>query len=426
MQLRAARTGSLGGLDDGVHDNPRQMRILILTQHFAPEVTAARARVEAFAAGLAAREHEVEVICAVPNHPEGIVHPEFRHRAIVRAEQDGYRVKYVWVRASPKKSVRNRLLLYATFAASATLAGALTRRPDVVLASSPPLPVGAAAAAVAARHRVPWVLDVRDLWPEAAVALGELPDGRAARAAERLERWLYKSAAAITTVTAPFCDDITERGVDADKVTLIPNGTTRQWLDAGELDADRVAADLPGDRFVWAYGGNLGLAQGLDAAIDAAADLGSDYQLLLIGDGPLRSQLEERAAELPDGLVDIRGLVQPDVAARTLRAADALLVPLDARPALRKFVPSKLFDCAALGRPVIVSAAGEASRIAAEAGAGLTVPPSDPVALADAVRALRDDPALRDRLSAAGRELARAYLRDRGVDRLDALLRSLA
>jgi colanic acid biosynthesis glycosyl transferase WcaI len=402
------------------------MRVLILSQHFAPEVTAARARVEAFAAGLAVRGHDVEVICAVPNHPEGVVHPEFRRRAIVKAERDGYRVKYVWVRASPKKSVRNRLLLYGTYAASSALAGAAASRPDVVLASSPPLPVGAAAAAVAARHRVPWVLDVRDLWPEAAVALGELPDGRAARAAERLERRLYRSAAAITTVTEPFREDIAARGVSLDKVTLIPNGTTQQWLDAGELEPDRAAADLPSNRFVWAYGGNLGLAQGLDAAVEAAAKLGEDFQLLLIGDGPLRSRLEERAEELPAGSVAIRGLVQPDVAARLLRAADALLVPLDARPALRKFVPSKLFDYAALGRPVIVSAAGEASRIATEAEAALTVAPGDPAALAAAVRRLHDDPALGARLGTAGRKLARAYIRDRGVERLDTLLRSVA
>ncbi len=401
------------------------MRVLILSQHFAPEVTAARARVEAFAAGLAARDHQVEVICAVPNHPEGIVYPEFRRRAIIRRALDGYRVSYVWVRASPKKSVRNRLLLYGTYAAGGALAGALARRPDVVLASSPPLPVGAAAALVAARHRVPWVLDVRDLWPEAAVALGEIPEGRAARAAERLERRLYRSATAITTVTEPFRDDIAAKGVEVDKVTLIPNGTTQAWLDAGELAPDRAAANLPSGSFVWAYGGNLGLAQGLDAAIDAAAELGDGFQLLLIGDGPLRARLENRAAELPPGSVAIRGLVQPDVAARLLRAADALLVPLDARPALRKFVPSKLFDYAALGRPVIVSAAGEASRIAAEAGAGLTIAPGDPVALAAAVRRLRDEPSLGESLSAAGRGLARAYLRDRGVDRLDALLRSV-
>jgi colanic acid biosynthesis glycosyl transferase WcaI len=402
------------------------MRILILSQHFAPEVTAARARVEAFAGGLAARDHEVEVICAVPNHPEGIVHPEYRRRAIVRSERDGYRVKYVWVRASPKKSVRNRLLLYATYAASGTLAGAATRRPDVVLASSPPLPVGAAAAAVATRHRVPWVLDVRDLWPEAAIALGELPEGRAARAAERLERGLYRSAAAITTVTEPFREDIAARGVDPGKVTLIPNGTTQEWLDAGERKADRTGAELPADRFVWAYAGNLGLAQGLDAALDAAERLGDGFQLLLIGDGPLRERISQRAAELPEGSVVIRGLVQPEIAARWLRASDALLVPLDARPALRKFVPSKLFDYAALGRPVIVSAAGEASRIATEADAGLIVPPGDPAALADAVRRLRDTQGLAERLSRAGRELARLYLRDRGVERLEAVLRTIS
>src|SRR5688500_973864 len=161
------------------------MRILIFTQHFAPEVTAARVRLEAFAKGLAECDHDVEVVCAVPNHPEGIVRPEFRGGVTVRRTMDGVKVRYVWVRASPRKTAVNRVLLYGSYAAMATVVGSTVRRPDVVLASSPPLPVAAAGALVAARHRVPWVFDVRDLWPEAAIALGELSDGRVARLVER-------------------------------------------------------------------------------------------------------------------------------------------------------------------------------------------------------------------------------------------------
>ncbi len=162
------------------------MRVLLFTQYFTPEVTAARARLQAFAEGLAARGHEVEVVCEVPNHPEGIVR-RVPGRALARPV-GRLRVNYVWVRARPEKNFVNRVLFYGTYAASATAAGLALRRPDVVLASSPPLPAGAAAAAVAAGRRAPFVLDVRDLWPEAAVILGELSDPRVIRLAERLER----------------------------------------------------------------------------------------------------------------------------------------------------------------------------------------------------------------------------------------------
>jgi glycosyltransferase involved in cell wall biosynthesis len=402
--------------------DPVQVRAIILTQHFTPEVTAARTRLEAFAEGLAARGHEVEVICEVPNHPEGVIRPGYRHRAVVRRTLDGFRVKYVWVHARPTKSFRNRVLFYGTYAAMASVVGAVARRPDVILASSPPLPTGAAAALVATRHRVPWVLDVRDLWPEAAVILGELRGARAIALAERLEARLYRSAAAITTTTEPFRRRIAGHLDDPGKVELVPNGTTRAWLAAGEADADPAALRLPADRFVWLYAGNLGVAQGLDSAIEAARLLGDGFQLLLLGDGPRRERLQAQAAVLPAGAVAFHGLVQPDIAARYMRAADALLVPLDARPELEQFVPSKLFDCCAVGRPVILAARGEAPRLAADADAALVVPPGDPVALADAVRRLLDEPRLAGRLSEAGRSFAAGYLREDQIQKLEGIL----
>lgn len=402
------------------------MRVLLLSQHFTPEVTAARARVHAFAAGLAQRGHDVQVIAEVPNHPGGVVHDGYGGALLAdHRELDGFRVTYVRVRARPEKTTRNRLLFYGSYAASATLAGFAARRPDVVLASSPPLPVGAAAAAVAARHRVPWVFDVRDLWPEAAVVLGELSGARAIRAAERLESFLYRSAGAIVTVTEPFRAKIAEQ-VEAERVHVIPNGTTQAWLDAGEAAPDRAAAGLPDDRFVWMYAGNFGLAQGLETAIQAARLLGDGFRLVLLGGGPERARLGELASELPAGTVEFREPVQPEVAARQMRAADALLVSLGAQPELAKFVPSKLFDCAALRRPVILAAAGEAPRIAEDASAALVIAPGDPAALADAVRRLRGDSAAGERLAAAGAELASRYLRERQIEGLERILADAA
>ena len=149
------------------------------------------------------------------------------------------------------------MLLYGSYAAMATVVGSALRRSGVVFASSPPLPVGVAAALAAAR---PWVFEVRDLWPEAAMILGELSDGRLARLAGRLERRPYDSAEAIVTVTEPFRHDITQRTRDPGKITVIMNGTTQNWLDTGAIEVDRAPLALPKDRFIWAYAGNLGLA----------------------------------------------------------------------------------------------------------------------------------------------------------------------
>lgn len=400
------------------------MRVLILTQYFTPEIGATSTRLHTFAAGLARRGHDVEVVAELPNHPQGVVQPGFAGRQLVRRRLDGFRATHVYVRTRPDKTSRDRMLFYATYAASAVAYGAWAGRPDVVLASSPPLPVGAAAAAIARRHRVPWVLDVRDLWPIAAVALGEIGPGRALAFAERLERFLYRDAAAVTTVTRPFQDHIEALAPAAD-VHLVPNGTTRFWLDAASVPGDRAAARLDAGVFTWTFAGNVGLAQGLDAAVEAAALLGPGFRLVILGAGAARPGLEALAAERAPGLVEFRDQVPPEDAVTVLRASDALLVSLADSPDLASFVPSKLFDFCAVGRPVVLAAAGESRRWAEGEGAVLAVPPGDPRALADALRRLRAEPATAARLVDAGRSFAEANLRERHLDRVESLLAGL-
>lgn len=397
------------------------MRILIVSQYFSPEVTAASLRLGTFAEGLAALGHEVEVISEVPSHPEGVIAPGFGGHAVVKREVDGYRVRHVWVWARPSKGFRTRLMSYGTFTAMATLVGSAIRRPDVVLATSPPLPAGAAGAALAFRHRVPWVLDVRDLWPEVAVALGELGEGRALAIAERLERKLYRSASAITVTTEPFRDYIAARGARG-PIEVVPNGTTREWLEVGRSEPEREATELPEDRFVWTYAGNLGIAQGLETAIEAAAILGEGFQLQMVGAGAAREQLEQEASSTEAGNVVFRGPVELDRAAQIMRASDALLVSLADNAALDRCVPGKLYNSGAVRRPVVVSAAGETRKQSEAAGAALTVTPGDAQGLAEAVRSLRDDPDLAGRLVEGGERLAAANLREDALERLSSLL----
>lgn len=400
------------------------LRVLVLTQHYAPEITAARYRVEAFVERLVAHGHEVDVICPVPNHPEGFVEPGFRRRLVLRRRLAGATVRYVWVKPARKKTAAARLTYYASYAALSVGFAAASTHPDVVFASSPPLSVGAAGRAAAALRRAPWILDIRDLWPLAAELIGEVSDPRVLRMASRLERSLYRSADLITAATRPFVSSIRTAVDDPSKVALLPNGTTREWLAAGELEVDRAELGLAEDRFVWTYAGNLGPSRQLEVTLEAAAILGDGFQLVLIGGGGARSQLADRAATLAPGQVKMLGLMPAERAAIHLRASDALLVPQQA--SLGDFVPSKLYDCSAVGRPLIVAADGETLRLASEAGVGVGVAPADVEAMAAAVRGLRDDPGGAAAMGARGRKFAHEYLRERQGDHLVEMIEELA
>ena len=398
------------------------MRILIAGQYFTPEVTACATRLHGFASGLARRGHQVEVVSEVPSHPEGVIAPGYGGKIVDRREMDGFHVNYVWVWTTTSKATRARLWNYATYAISATVAGAFRGSVDAIVASSPPLTVGSAGAALAMRHRVPWILDVRDLWPDVALMVEQVGEGRMVSAARRLERRLYGSARTITTVTEAFKREIESRG-GAGKTELLRNGAAAEFLRAGELPRDPSAIDGSDGVFTWTYAGNLGLAQGLESAIEAARLLGDGFRLLLVGEGPRRDALRDLAAGLPSGQVKLRPPVPPAEAAVIMRASDALLVSLAAMPGLDAFVPSKLFDCCAVARPVLLAAEGEVVRLAEDVT--VSVPPGDAESLAAAVRKLRDDDSRAEEIAGRGRSFAEANSRERGVERLEELLTAM-
>ena len=399
------------------------MRVLVVTQHFAPEVTAASFRLGAFVEVLRERGHTVEVVCPVPNHPEGVVAPAYRGRPIFiePASGSGGSVRRVAIFTRPTKSTRVRLATYASFTAAAALAGAAIRKADVVLASSPPLTVGAAGMLLAARHRCSLVFDVRDLWPESAVALGEVSEGRMLDAAERLERTIYARSRLIVTANDAFSRYVRALAPASAEVETVTNGTTEAWMRAGEATVPRSEVGLPEDRFVLAYAGNLGLAQAVEVAIEAIAELDDSFHLEIVGAGPRREELVETAQRLAPGRVGFRGLVEPSEAARILRAADALLVA----ERQDKTVSAKLYDYSALGRPIIAVAQGELESIVRRERIALHVPLGDPRGVRDAVARLRDDPNEARQLVARARRFAERHLRSAQAARLAAMIERL-
>lgn len=391
------------------------LRVAIVSQYFPPEPGATQNRLGTFADGLARRGHDVTVICEQPNHPAGIFHPGFGGRPVMTERRLGVVVRRLWVVTSAQKTTMRRLGFYTSFAvaAGATLLGSAPF--DAVFASSPPLPGAFAAGAVAHLRDMPFVLDVRDLWPAAAEALGELSNQRAIAALERAERWLYCASAAVTATTRPFCAHI-DRVAGRSVSVHLPNGA---------LDALIALPPTPPptEPFIVGYTGNLGIAQGLGIVFDAAERLrGEDIRFLVVGDGPLSTELREERDRRGLDTVDIRPAVPVSEIAKVMQDCNALLVPLRAHPLLADFVPSKLYDAMAIGRPAIVAADGEAAALVRDCGAGIAIPPEDGAALADAIRGLARDPQRAAALGEAGRHAAREHARSRQIERLEQTL----
>ena len=406
---------------DDVGRTERSLRILLLSQYFPPEVGATQSRMQAFAEHLAARGHEVTVICEFPNHPHGVIPREYRGHIYEDDRSNPYRVLRVWVKASEEKTQRTRMAFYLSYMALATTMAAVVGRSDVVVATTPPLFTGAAGLALARLNRAPFVLDVRDLWPAAAVSLMQISDGASLKLAEWLERRLYRDAAAVVAVTRPFCAHIDAIRRAGPATTLIPNGTLELFLEARAGDG-RVALGAADGDFVVTFAGTHGIAQGLDSVVEAAARLDREARFVFVGDGPLKEPLVQLAREREATNVVFHPQVPLEATPPLLAASDALLVPLSKHPTFRDFVPSKLIDAMGVGRPVLLSAAGEAARILERAGAGIVVAPEDPVDLVRAVRWLRANPDEAAAMGRRGREFAKTRLRSVQAERLEQLL----
>ena len=387
------------------------MRIVFLTHYYPPEAGAPQTRISALAAGLVRRGHDVTVHTGFPHYPAGRVQPPYRNRPLLRETgAGGEQVVRSAIYATPNEGFARRLLNHSSLCASALATAPAAGPADVVVVESPPLFLAAAGAAYAALKRAPLVVNVADRWPASAVELGALRDPRAVAAAEALERWIYRRAAAVTVPT---------RGLERALEPLAPGRVERLGpaVDVSRFRSEPPPGDGPPLRVL--YAGTVGLAHGIDTLIEAAAAAGPDVvQVTIAGGGAEAARL---ARSLPENVRPL-GIVAPARVPALYADADAGVVILRDRPIFAGALPTKLLEGMAAGRPVVVSARGEAAELITEAGAGLAVAPEDPVALAGAFARLATDAGLRARLGAAGRAAAAGFDREASVTGWEALL----
>jgi glycosyltransferase involved in cell wall biosynthesis len=265
--------------------------------------------------------------------------------------------------------------------------------------------------------RKPFILEIRDLWPEAIVSVGLLePGALVTRILERIELFLYRKADCVIPVTEGARDDMIRRGIDPEKIHTVRNGANLSHFSPGPRDNTvRIRFGLA-DKFVVAYVGTHGMAHALECALEAADRLRNreDIHFLFVGEGAEKPKLIALAEDrrLPNiTFVDHQPKAMMPL---FLCAADTCLVPLRKHKLFEGTVPSKIFEAMASGRPILLGVQGEAEEIVTDAKAGIPVEPENPVALAKAILRLADDPALGRELGESGVEYVHAHF-DRTV-----------
>jgi len=381
------------------------LKILVLTQYFAPEIGASQVRLASFCRELADAGHSVEIVTAMPHHPAGRIFPEYRGKLYCRENWEGLTVHRVWLYAGNSSNLK-RLLNYASFCLTCLFGLARAGKPDYVFVDSPPLFLGVPGWMAAKFWRVPLLFNVADLWPDSVRDLGVMNDGVLLKLAYRLERWIYRNATSVTAVTEGIRTSLlgTKR-LPPEKVMFLPNGVDTKLFKPGPPDELlKARLGLAGKKIVL-YAGNHGYAGAVEQVLYAANCLRDEPSLhfLLIGEGPEKRKLIDLAASLNLSNVTFHDQVPLAIMPTFLSISDLAVVTLRKSQVMAGARPAKSFVMMAGGKPVVLSAEGEAARLIEAAGSGVVVPPEDFEAIAEAIRELMHDPDRASQMGANGR-----------------------
>lgn len=406
------------------------MKILFLSHYFPPEVNAPATRTLEHCRQWVANGHDVTVITCAPNHPHGKVYPGFRNRLVHREEVDGIRVIRVWTFISANRFIFRRTTNYVSFMLSAVVASIFVQRPDVVITTSPQFFNGLAGIVVKALRNIPWVLEIRDLWPDSIFELGALQARPVKRALYALEAFAYRFCDRLVVVTDAFKQRIQDKGVDSGKISVIKNGVDLNFFDAQtQASAVEVHQHAFDGKFVVAYFGTHGLAHKLESVLAAANRLRdrTDIIFLLVGDGAERPKLVKMRDRM--GLSNVVMLDQrPKAEMPALwRLAGVSVIPLKKTDVFTTVIPSKIFESMAMRRPILLAVDGEARALVERAQAGVFVDPENDALLAQQIVSLADDPRRCAALGEAGRRYVEQHFdRTDLARRFEMLLESLA
>jgi glycosyltransferase involved in cell wall biosynthesis len=363
----------------------------------------------------------VTVLTGFPNQPNGVVPSEYRKkmwRLIMREDYQGIHVERTWLAPFPNRKPWERILNYSSYMVSAAVRGTFLERPDVVIATSPQLLTGLAGWWIARVKGVPFVFEVRDLWPEGLTgALGKEEDTWMYRMVGAIASFLYRHSDHIVVVTPAFRTHLAECwGVPLEKMSTVMNGVETEFFQPGAPDGEgarvRRQFDLDG-RFVVLYIGTIGNCHGLTTMVEAARKMQQvrpNVLFLIVGDGAERALVQQAGSDA--GVTNLRftGPQTREMVAPLIRTSDVCLVLLKRSDVFTKVIPTKMLEFMSCARSFVLGVEGQAQEIVERAGAGLCIPPEDADALVAVIDRLYADPALCEELGRKGRDYVVRYM----------------
>ena len=397
------------------------MNILFLSHYYSPEGNAPATRVSALAERWAKAGHEVTVITCAPNVPNGVVYDGYKNRWCQKETLNGVTVVRVWTYLAANKGAVKRMFNFVTYFTSAVYRSLLLKRHDVVIATSPQIFCGYAGVWVHRLRRVPFILEIRDIWPESMGAVGAKIPRPAYMMLEGVERAMYGAADHIVTVGKGYVEKLRERKVPDDKMSVIMNGTDLETFSPRPPNKDLLAKYGLEDKFVISYIGTVGMACGLEVVLEAAEKLACDggaaareIVFVIVGDGASRVELAEFAKA--KGLTNVIFTGRQPKASMPdwVASSGANLVHLRKTELFTTVMPSKIFESAGCARPVIMGVDGFAKKLVMDAGAGVSMEPGNADELVACALKLARDKALCEKLGRNGYEnIAKVHNRDK-------------
>lgn len=367
------------------------MKILIVTQHFPPERGAVR-RLFEFARHFARNGHDVSVMTAIPNYPDGIVPPKYRGSFFYIEEMEGVKVYRNWVLAASNRYPGKRMVGFVIFLLTSLINSfRIKTKFDLILASTPPVTSPLVGWLLSKIRRTKLVIEIRDLQPESAEDFGNLNRSLFTRGLKKLMHWLYRRADIVVPVTNGMRDYLLEIGLPPERVVTIKSGFSSEFVEAGYNGVRKKFGWE--QKFLVLYAGTLGWAHSLETVIEAARQLTDqpDICFVFVGDGQKREALEGMVRDYGLKNVVFVGSQPLEVIPHFLKTSNVLVHSLKDVPVTKGGVPSKLYEYMASGRPIVFgSRDGEAITELENAGGALAFPPDNPEKLCDLILALRD------------------------------------